>query len=398
MDAPARLRIAWVLDVWDGVKTGGVVSARRFVEALRERHEVTVVTSGPAGPGRVSLPAFYPPPFRRVMREMGFVFAVPRRRVLLDVLRGVDLVHVQFPFWLGVRTAALAGRLGTPLVAGFHVQPENMYRNVGLRSEALSALTYRFFGRTLYEKADAVVCPTAFAVDELRRHGIRTPAEVVSNGIAPEFRRARGERPERHRGAFLVLAVGRLAREKRLDVVIEGVRRSRHADEIQLVITGRGPEEARVRRAAATLPRPAEVTFVPDAELRRLLGSADLLVHASEVELEGMAVVEALGCGTPALVADAPLSASRGYALSPDLLFRPGDPDDLARRLDRLVEEPAILEEARARIPEAARPLALDAQVATLEALYRRVLARRRRAPLSAAARAGRSTGIPAAR
>src|SRR5512142_1821108 len=127
----SRLRIAWVLDVYDGVKTGGVLSARRFVEALRARHEVTVVAAGPPGPGQVSLPAFTPPPFGRVMREMGFLFAVPRRRVLEEALRRADVVHAQFPFWLGMRTAAMARRAGVPLVAGFHVQPENMFTNVG---------------------------------------------------------------------------------------------------------------------------------------------------------------------------------------------------------------------------------------------------------------------------
>ena len=35
MPVTPRLRIAYVLDVFDGVKTGGVLSAQRFVEALR---------------------------------------------------------------------------------------------------------------------------------------------------------------------------------------------------------------------------------------------------------------------------------------------------------------------------------------------------------------------------
>src|SRR5512146_1200427 len=90
MSAEPRLRIAYVLDVYDGVKTGGVISARRFVAALRRHHDVTVLTSGPADEGRVALPSFYPPFFARVMREMGFAFAVPRRPVLERVFRGVD--------------------------------------------------------------------------------------------------------------------------------------------------------------------------------------------------------------------------------------------------------------------------------------------------------------------
>jgi glycosyltransferase involved in cell wall biosynthesis len=378
-----------VLDTFDGVKTGGVLSARRFVEALRRRHEVTVLAAGPAGPGREPLPGFYPPLFARVMREMGFVFAVPRRAVIERVLRRADVVHLQFPFWLGMRTAALARPAGVPVVAGFHVQPENMLRNIGLggpRASGLVERTYRLFLRRYFALADTVVCPSAFALGLLRDRGLAVPAEVISNGIPPELAPLhspgadlgplRPPRPGRGDGPFLLLAVGRLAREKRLDVVVEGVRRSRHAPRIRLVITGRGPEERRIRARAATLPRPAEIGFVSDEALRDLLRSADLLLHASEVELEGMAVLEALGCGTPALIADSATSAAPQLAVSPELLFRAGDADDLARRLDALLDQPERLAEARARCPALARSHRFEDSVERLEALYAR-LARR---------------------
>jgi len=367
-----RLRIAFAVDVLDGARNGGTVSARRFVEALSVRHEVTVVTTGAEGPGRLILPAVYLPGFGRVMREMGFPFAVPLRAPLEALLRRVDLLHVQFPFWLGVRAAALARRLGTPLVAGFHVQPENMLLNVGLTSPRLAALTYRLFRRGLYDRADAVVCPTDFARDQLQRHGVRSPVEVISNGIDSRFR-PRATPAPRPEGRFRVAVVGRLAREKRHDVIAEGIRRSAFADRIQLVVTGRGPDRARVERALAGLPVPAELAFLDDQAVVDLLASADLLLHASEVELEGMAVLEALGCGTPALIADGPATASGGLALGPEFLFRAGDPADLARKLDALLADPARLALARGEALNLASTLGLEASVARLEALYQRV-------------------------
>jgi len=390
-----RLRIAYVVDTYDDASNGGSISARRFVEALRQRHEVVVVAAGAPGPGRVALPRFQPPPFRRIMREMGFAFAVPRRRLLEPAIRGADVVHVQFPFWLGFSAARLARRTGTPWVAAFHVQPENMFRNVGLRSPALTEWTYRFFLRAFYGRADAVVCPSRFALEELSRRGLRVPAEVISNGIAAGFRPERMERFERHRDRVLLLSVGRLAREKRHDVIVEAVRRSRHARRIQLVITGRGPEERRVRRLAATLPLPGEVAFVSEPDLRRLLASADLLVHASEIELEGMAVLEAVGCGLPALIADAPHSASAQFAASPELLFRAGDPADLARRLDDLLDHPERLQAARRRTLALAAGYGLEESVRRLEAVYLG-LAARRAGPPEAGAWPGPSPGAGA--
>jgi len=374
MDAPIRLRIAYVVDTFGEVRSGGaVVSAGRFVAALRERHDVMVVTAGPSERGPYSVPGFQA---GRLMNQMGFILAWPRRRVLDAAFARADVVHVQLPLWLGARALTLAHRAGVPVVAAHHVQPENVFLNFGVRSKTLCDLTYRLFLRTLYQRADAVVCPSDSALAELREHGLTTPAEVISNGIAPIFRPAAVNRSPRPGREVLVLAVGRLVPEKRHDVIVEGLRRSRHAGRLRLIVVGHGPESARVRRLVRTLSPPGEVTFVADDELVRLLQSAHLLVHASEVELEGMAVLEAMGCGLPALIANAPGSAASSLAVSPDLLFRAGDPDDLARHLDDLIDHPDRLAAARERCIESRASRTLDASARRLEALYRVVMAR----------------------
>ena len=373
MTSPRRLHIAYAVDLFGGVKTGGVISARRFVAALRERHDVTVLAGGPSGEGLVGLPQFTIPPFGRVMRQMGFIFAWPSRAAIEPVLRRADVLHVQFPFWLGIRAAALARQVGTPVVAASHLLPENMFHSLGVRSEWLNDRTWRLFIATLYGRADHLVVPTAFGLAELRQRGLTVPADVVSNGIPPQFHPGPGQRSAGHRDRFVILAVARLAREKRLDLLIEAVGRARHAGGLQLVICGQGPEEARLRRAAATLPVPAEFRVVEVDDVPGVLRAADLLVHASEIELEGMAVLEALGCGLPALVADAPLSAAARMAISDEFRFPPGDAVALAARLDHLVERPERLAAARLASLAAAEGLRLEASVARLEAIYQRV-------------------------
>jgi glycosyltransferase involved in cell wall biosynthesis len=368
-----RLHIAYAIDTYDGVKTGGVISARRFVDALRERHEVTVIAGGPSGEGRVGLPRFTLPPFGKVMREMGFIFAWPRRAVLEPVLRSADVLHVQFPFYLGVEACSIARRVGTPVVAAAHILPENMFHNIGIHAAWPVERTWRLFIRTLYARADHVVCPTAFGADELRRRGLTVPVEIITNGIPTRFHPGQGAREARFEGRFLVLSVSRLAREKRLDVIVEAVRRSRHAARIQLVLCGHGPEHERLRRLSATLPIPAELRVVEEDDMPNLMRSADLLVHAAEVELEGMAVLEALGCGLPTLVADAPLSAAGKMAIGDAFRFPAGDADALARRLDHLIDHPDELAAARAATVATAEGRTLAASVDRLEAIYQRV-------------------------
>ena len=122
-----------------------------------------------------------------------------------------------------------------------------------------------------------------------------------------------------------------------------------------------------------------------------LMRSADLLVHAAEVELEGMAVLEALGTGLPTLVADAPKSAAGRYAVSDEFRFAAGDAADLARRIDHLIDHPAWLATAREASLAAAEGLTLAASVARLEAVYQRVARPR---PASAATSALPAGGI----
>jgi glycosyltransferase involved in cell wall biosynthesis len=270
-----------------------------------------------------------------------------------------------------------------------------MFHNIGVHSQWWVDRTWRFFISALYGRADHVVCPTAFGLEQLRRHGLTVPADIISNGIPPQFCPGPAERAARHRDRLLVLSVSRLASEKRIEVIIEAVRRSRHAPRIQLVLCGHGPEEERLRRLSATLPLPAEIRVIEADDMPALMRSADLLVHAAEVELEGMALLEALGTGLPALIAEAPLSAAGQFALGDAFRFPVGDAEELARRIDFLFDHPDRLAAAREASLAVARGLTLAASVAKLEAIYLQIAR-----PLSAtgaAAPAAPATTSPAA-
>ena len=91
MEAPSRLRIAYVVDTLGEAKAGGVVSAGRYVAALRERHEVRVVTAGPAERGPYSVPGFQA---GRLMDQWGFILALPRRSVLEAAFACDSIAHI----------------------------------------------------------------------------------------------------------------------------------------------------------------------------------------------------------------------------------------------------------------------------------------------------------------
>ncbi len=367
-----RLRIAFVADTLHSASGGGILSGEYVVNRLRRDHDVVSVGAD----GDDALPSFQLP--LRAMRASNFVMAKPNRSVLAKAFASVQLVHLQFPFWLSFVALEEARKLGLPVVAGFHVQPENALYSVGIHWHWLTEGIYRTLVRHFYGKVDGVICPTAFAEEKLTSHGLTGRTFVISNGVPPDVAEAMAHPSPRSRSSeemFVILAVGRLAQEKRQDVIVEAVRRSRYRERIRLVLSGSGPREAALKKLAATLPNGAEIGFLPREQLLVTFAKANLFIHASEVELEGMAVLEAMSAGLPALIADAPESAASRFALNEDFRFPTGDPEALRARIDALIEDPDKLNAARAPYRELAHRFNFDASVDKMVEVYRSIIA-----------------------
>lgn len=167
------MKIAFVCDTIQAELGGGVTAARHIVNRLRRDHEVTVIGADAYGDPHLTLCGFQLP--LRAMREMQFVMARPDRKALARALASVDVVHLQLPFWLSFVALGEAKKAARPVVAAFHVQPENAFMNIGVRSEFLYRISYRFSIDRFYNRADAVVCPSRFAEQKLRGHGLSAP-------------------------------------------------------------------------------------------------------------------------------------------------------------------------------------------------------------------------------
>lgn len=159
----SKLKIAMIIDAYD-TKTGGVISTRRFVDKLREAgHKVIVISTGKKEEDKVVLKEFYPPFGKRIMKKMKMVFAWPDDKKIKEVLEQVDVVHIQLPFYLSTTTISLAKEMKLPIVSSFHVQAENITKNIGVSSSKVIKQIYRFFINRIYNRSDLVICPSKFA-------------------------------------------------------------------------------------------------------------------------------------------------------------------------------------------------------------------------------------------
>jgi len=162
---------------------------------------------------------------------------------------------------------------------------------------------------------------------KLARHGVTAehmPFGVDKDVFQPRERKAH-ERP-------MLVAVGRLAIEKRFDVVVDAMGR---LPEATLVIYGDGPERARLEKRA-----PENVQFAgflkDKARLAEALSDADALVHGCPHETFGIAIAESIACGTPVLVPDEGGAAELAKPAFSET-YRAGDAEACAAAVKRLL-------------------------------------------------------------
>jgi len=385
-DRLARVKILIVIDQFDGANNGTTISARRFAKALIERgNEVRVVTcradispeelTAKDGIVRWTVPPLSLPGFNGIIAKQGIHLGRGVKPVLREAIEWADVVHVSSPFWIGQTAKKVADAAGVPSTAAFHVQPQNLTYNFRLgRSRAANALIYRAF-RPLFNHFKHVHCPSQFIADELLKNGYNAKLHVVSNGVDPAFQyRKEPKRPE-FEGKKIVLMIGRLSPEKRQDVLIEAVRRSSHADQIQVVLAGRGPWESKLVKAGATLANPPIIGFYSEDELRQLLAETDLYVHASDAEIEGISCIEAFTSGLVPVIAHARMSATPQFALDPRSLFTAGSPTSLAERIDYWLSHDDERIEMEHRYAAAGAKYSLPNSVEQIEAMFAEAIA-----------------------
>jgi glycosyltransferase involved in cell wall biosynthesis len=269
------------------------------------------------------------------------------------------VLHIHSPVTLGITARRGACRQRVPVVYTNHYLPANVQPSLTSRSSVLDTFFYRYVVG-FSNKCTQVTAPTATALRLLTEQGLTAPSRVMSNGVdlltySPgpgdeQLRQRYGLRADRP----LILSVGRLSPEKRIDVVLDAAARLRQ--DAQFAIAGSGPEQARLRTRADRLglgDRVHFLGFVPAADLPGLYRLADIFTIASEAELQSLTTMEAMATGLPVVAVDACALGELVRHGHNGFLCRPGSTCELAASLDRLLADDAL----RARMSSASLAL-----------------------------------------
>lgn len=334
------MKILFVIDQLHSTSNGISISAYRFAKSLRKvGHEVRIVTTGEKDEN------LYIVPERHVLLASGFahaqeqLFAKPKLDVLNEAIGWCDVVHFLMPWKLSQTGVKVAKKLNKPYTAAFHVQAENVTYNVGLGKCKLAIkFVYAMFRNRFYKKVNHIHCPSQFIADELKAHGYTNQLHVISNGINDCFLPNKCEKPQEFKDKIVITMAARHSIEKRQDILINAVAKSKYRDKIQLVFAGKGPKTKYYKKLAKILPIQPVFNFYNQKQLIEILQFSDLYVHAADVEIEAISCLEAMACGLVPIISDSPTSATQQFARTDKSLFAHGNYEDLASKIDYWIE------------------------------------------------------------
>ncbi len=285
---------------------------------------------------------------------------VGRQNRRLVAEQDADVVHVHAPGPMGVRGYRAAKRHRLPLVVTYHTvyEPLARYAPRGLRT--VFSVGASGIERMLNRRCQVLIAPTHAAKRELlaKYPRLAPKIRVVPTGIDLNlFRPGLDGSPVRAAWGFesgerVLLYLGRLSYEKRIDILMRAFARLRrqHTD-LRLVVAGTGPADAELQALARGMGLEGVVRFpghVADEDVPLYYNACDVFVSASDFETQGLTVLEALACGRPCAVAgargflDVVRDGDNGF------LFPPDSVDGAVHGIELALHAPAALRE-RAR-------------------------------------------------
>lgn len=229
--------------------------------------------------------------------------AWPTRRLFEEQY---DLVHTHTPLTLGAAGARLARKWQVPHISTYHTHITAYTHYVpGLDIlDHYTKVVPKLYGR-LYGHADAVITPSMEMLDVLQLFGVRQPILIPTSINPAILQDAPPIESPWPAGKRRLLTLGRLAREKRFDLVLETLAQLPDA---HLVILGEGPERIHLEELSVKLQIADRVTFVgvrPWTEVGAYYRLADLFLFASDTETQGLVLQEAQLMGVPVVAVGA---------------------------------------------------------------------------------------------
>ncbi len=314
------MKIAYLTQPYPPMISGASIVVQQLAQGLAAQgHEVLVLAASDLGEGYTQISGNL-----RVVRlkSKGNVLRAGQRclprptRTMLAELTAFrpDIIHLHDPFVMAAVGLRAARKLGVPVTFTTHQLPwfvSSYLPNFPELRKMVEKALWWYCGR-LEEQTQAFISPTATIARAIDTHAHFHPV-VISNGMDlnrfqpeathPDERanlcRQLGLDPKRP----IILHVGRLDIEKNVQMVVRAAAKAMQNFEAQLVVAGDGKQRNALIKLAANYGLGERTHFTgfvdPAGVLPALYRQASLFITASEIETQGLVLLEAMASELP---------------------------------------------------------------------------------------------------
>jgi glycosyltransferase involved in cell wall biosynthesis len=243
-------------------------------------------------------------------------------------------------------TALLAAKMLNLQTSGIYHTDFPQYVRILTEDSFLESVTWRYM-HWFYGQLDTVFVNS----EEYRESWIKRGFDPAKLRIFPRGLDTELFHPTRRDPAFFetfgatngqvrLLYVGRVSREKDLDLLAQAYRRLRDEGlSIQLVVVGHGPYS---KAFSESLPEAIFTGYLRGKDLAAAYASADVFVFPSTTDTFGNVIIEAQASGVPVVVSDSGGPKELVENNANGLITKSHDLDDFTRAVRSLVIDPKL--------------------------------------------------------
>jgi glycosyltransferase involved in cell wall biosynthesis len=374
--------------------SGAAIVAKRLAENMHARgHSVLVIAASEKGSAEISQSKGFKHvklrSFKNPLR-VGQAFTLWSRKPVRTHLKqfSPDIIRVHDILNLGLTGLKYAQTEEISTLLTIHQLPRFIaayFPNApGVRSVVEKG--FWAYGDWLLRQYDRTIVPSQTIAQEVRLHIDNQPV-VISNSIdlkqfspAPEIAGERTYLREKYGldpSMPILLHLGRLDTDKNVAAFIRAAACALEQVESQLLVVGDGCQQEALEVLCSDLSIRGRAHFLgyinPEGELPALYRLATVFATASELETQGIVILEALASGVPVVafratcIPELVKDSINGYLVSP------GDEDGMGDRMAALLSSPKRASEMGRAGRELVKEHAIEKSIQKYEQLYQEV-------------------------
>lgn len=356
------MKIAYLTQSYPPMISGAALVVQHLAQGMVARgHDVLVLAASDQGRSYttetpclriVRLPAV-PNPSRANQHFIGWAYS----RIYHELQAfNPDVIHLHDALTVGLAGLQAGKKLGIPTALTTHQLPWFVSAYLpawaGLREKVEGTLWK--YCKWLNKQTDQFIAPTP-TIAKVIEARIGSHPVVISNGmdlerftpqpLSPAEREHLCVRFGLDPARPIILHVGRLDADKQVNLVVQAAAKAMRHTNAQLLVIGDGQQHARLVQLSAWRGMQARCHFPgfvqPGDDLAAIYRMASVFVTASEIETQGLVLLEAMASGVPVVAVRATCVPELVQERVNGYLVAPKDVDMLAERIVEVLETPA---------------------------------------------------------